>query len=111
MQVPVDLSLAISTELNKTLNYKKKNKYDGWGKNEMGEVEFIAEKIRSSYLYDEVNSILTKYKMFIDDIDIIEPTLLFTKEKFLEVYPKYSNRNLPKRILGLYVVFALKPIL
>ena len=52
----------------------------------MGEVEFIAEKIRSSYLYDEVNSILTKYKMSIDDIDIIEPTLLFTKEKFLEVY-------------------------
>lgn len=111
MQVPVDLSLAISTELNKTLNYKKKNKYDGWGKNEMGEVEFIAEKIRSSYLYDEVNSILTKYKMSIDDIDIIEPTLLFTKEKFLEVYPKYSNRNLPKRILGLYVAFVLKPIL
>lgn len=52
-----------------------------------------------------------RYKMFIDDIDIIEPTLLFTKEKFLEVYPKYSNRNLPKRILGLYVVFVLKPIL
>ena len=47
----------------------------------MGEVEFIAEKIRSSYLYDEVNSILTKYKMSIDDIDIIEPTLLFTKGK------------------------------
>ena len=77
----------------------------------MGEVEFIAEKIRSSYLYDEVNSILTKYKMSIDDIDIIEPTLLFTKEKFLEVYSKYSNRNLPKRILGLYVAFVLKPIL
>ena len=77
----------------------------------MGEVEFIAEKIRSSYLYDEVNSILTKYKMSIDDIDIIEPTLLFTNEKFLEVYPKYSNRNLPKRILGLYVAFVLKPIL
>ena len=38
MQVPVDLSLAISTELNKTLNYKKKNKYDGWGKMKWGKL-------------------------------------------------------------------------
>lgn len=109
MQVPIDLSLEISFKLNLPKRYNRKNKYDGWSKGELAEIKSITNMIRSSYLYDDINSILKKYKLTIDNVRVTEPTLAFTPKKFLDVYSQYSNKKLPRQILGLYITLVLKP--
>ncbi len=76
---------------------------------ELAEVKSITDMIRSSYLYDDINSILKKYKLTIDNVRVTEPILVFTPKKFLDVYSQYSNKKLPRQILGLYITLVLKP--
>ena len=58
----LDVELNDTVSWNLPKRYNRKNKYDGWGKGELAEIKSITNMIRSSYLYDDINSILKKHK-------------------------------------------------
>lgn len=104
MQVPIDLSLAISFKLNLPKRYNRKNKYDGWGKGELAEIKSITNMIRSSYLYDDINSILKKHKLTIDNVRVTELTLAFLENQGHAV----SSNDMPLLLYSSFTIFQSK---
>ena len=111
MKIPVDLDLAITLELKKKIKQKRMKKTKDGDEAALQEIDFMKEKIRSSYLCDDMNSILGKHKLVVADIEITEPMLATSKKAFIRLYPQYANCKLPKKIIGVYVIFILKTIL
>lgn len=112
IKVPADLCLSISCGLEeKGIPLKKYNGSHSFQKLTPEIIEqnkFVKENILSSYLLSCINSILSKYQLTVDDVEIDEPTLLFDRKNFIKLYPVYSDCRLPKYILGLYCCFILK---
>lgn len=106
MKIPIDLDLAI------TLRLEKERKNGTTGKKKYSTLQatrFMKEEINSSYLHDDINSILRNYELAISDIEIAEPILSTSRKNFIKLYSKYVNSKLPKNIIGIYAVFILAP--
>lgn len=118
ISLPIDLSLFISLELEKHAKSIKRKKvkdpvirrFDGMKYDRSKEIEFIKTNIKSSTFLKELNFILKRYDLAINDVLINEPMLLYTKKEFVRTFPKYKRHYLPNKITGIIACFILTPI-
>ena len=118
ISLPIDLSLFISLELEKHAKSIKRKKvknpvirrFDGMKYDRSKEIEFIKTNIKSSTFFKELNFILKRYDLAINDVLINEPMLLYTKKEFVRTFPKYKRHYLPNKITRIIACFILTPI-
>ena len=107
LELPMELSISISSKLEKELGYIKRS-HTKLKEKIQKENELFKQELIQSPLYTQINRILAKYKMEICDIQFIEPTLLYSKKKVKELFKQYVNDDLPEYVLGLHINLTIK---
>lgn len=102
LELPMELSISISSMLYKEEGLLRQN-HAKYIKNPQHENELIKQELKKSPLYSQIDSMLAKYEMKIINIQIIEPTLLYSKEKLEKSIPQHTDCSLPEYVLGLHI--------
>ncbi len=107
MELPIELSISISSKLEKELGHIRRS-HTKLNEKIQKENELFKQELIQSPLYTQINRILAKYKMEICDIQFIEPTLLYSKKKVRELFKQYVNDDLPEYVLGVHINLTIK---
>lgn len=107
MELPMELSISVSSKLEKELGHIRRS-HTKLNEKIQKENEFFKQELIQSPLYTQINRMLAKYKMKIGDIQFIEPTLLYSKKKIKELFKQYVNDDLPEYVLGLHINLTIK---
>ena len=102
MELPIELSISISSKLEKELGHIRRS-HTKLNEKIQKENEFFKQELIQSPLYTQINRMLAKYKMKIGDIQFVEPTLLYSKKKIKELFKQYVNDDLPEYVLGVHI--------
>lgn len=112
--IPIELSVSISSKIEQEIGHLMKTnskKIDGFkkkGKIHRQENEIIKRELKCSSFFVQLSTILAKYKMEINEIQIVEPTLFYSKRNFIESFTQYKNYPLPQFVLGLNICLILR---
>jgi len=102
MELPIELSISISSKLEKDLGHIRRSQ-SRLDEKHLKENEIFKQETMRSPLYTQINRMLAKYKMKIGDIQFVEPILLYSKKKIKELFKQYVNDELPMYVIGVHI--------